>query len=125
MTKPNETKRMSLQDRAKEFSILLPFMEGKEKGEMDRIVGEPFTINNFGFLQDNSDGVVKEYVCFTVAEDTQHFYFGGQVLTENLKELEEDGYREEIEKEGLPVLFDKKKSKNKREYTTVTFYPQV
>lgn len=116
--------KMSLKDRAKEFSILLPFMEGKEKGDIDRIIDTPVTIKQFGFLVDSGENGDKEYVCFTVEEDPQNFYFGGQVLTENMKELEADGYTEEIEKDGLPILLGKKKSKNKREYTTVTFYPE-
>jgi hypothetical protein len=120
-----KTMKTSLKERAKQFSTLLPHMEGKEKGEMERLHGSVVTINEYGFLTDNTDGKEKDYVCFTVAEDPQHFYFGGQVLTDNMKELEADGYHEEIVKEGLPVLFEKKKSKNKREYTTVTFYPEV
>jgi hypothetical protein len=115
----------SLKDRAKEFSILLPFMEGREKGELDRIINTPVTINDYGFLHDNSKGDDKEYVCFTIKEDPQNFYFGGQVLTENMKELEEDGYKDAILEEGLPVLLSKRKSKNKKEYTTVTFYPEA
>jgi hypothetical protein len=113
----------SLQERAKEFSILLPFMENKEKGEMERIINTPVTINEYGFLHDTEEGKEKDYVCFTVKEDPQNFYFGGQVLTDNLRQLEEEGYHEEIVANGLPVLFEKKKSKIKREYTTVEFFP--
>jgi hypothetical protein len=122
--------KKSLQERAKEFEILLPFMEGREKGDFDRIVNSPVTIDNFGFLKDNSEGKIKEYVCITIKEDSKNFYFGGHVLTDNLKQLEQDGYREEIETEGLPVEFGKKKSKNKGDngmyntYTTVTFFPE-
>ena len=114
-----------LQERAKQFSILLPFMEGKEKGDIDRLQDTPVTIIDFGFLKDTDDkGNDKDYVCFIVKEDPQHFFFGGQVLTENMHELEAEGYGDDIRKEGLPVEFSKKKSKNKREYTTVTFYPE-
>lgn len=115
-----------LKARAKEFSILLPFMEGKDKGDLGRIVDTNVTIVEYGFLHDtNDDGSDKDYVCFMVKEDPQNFYFGGQVLTENMHELDEEGYGDAIRKEGLPVLFSKKKSKNKREYTTVTFYPEA
>ena len=115
-----------LKARAKEFSILLPFMEGKDKGDLNRIVDTNVTIVEYGFLNSTSDdGSEKDYVCFMVKEDPQHFYFGGQVLTENMHELDEDGFGDAIRKEGLPVQFSKKKSKNKREYTTVTFYPEA
>lgn len=111
--------KKSLQDRVKEFSVSLPIMEGREKGEFNRLHGSTVTITDFGFMKDDD----KEYVAFVVKEDPQYFYFGGQVLTENIQELEADGYGDEIRKSGLPVLFNTKKSKNKREYTTVEFYP--
>jgi hypothetical protein len=114
----------SLRDRAKEFSTLLPLMENREKGDVTRLLDTPMTIIDYGFLIDSEDGQEKDYVCFIVKEDPQNFYFGGQVLTDNMHELEEEGYHEAITKEGLPVLFSKKKSKNKREYTTVSFYPE-
>jgi len=53
------TMKKSLKDRAKEFSTLLPFMEGKEKGEMERLHGTIVTIDNYGFLVDNTDGKEK------------------------------------------------------------------
>lgn len=112
--------KLSLQERAKLLANSLPFMDGKEKGEMKRIINMPCTIRNYGFMVDEKD---KDYVCFTIDEDTQNFYFGGQVLTDNMHELDADGYGEEIEKNGLPVMFESKMSKNKREYTTVQFYP--
>jgi hypothetical protein len=115
-----------LKARAKEFSILLPFMEGKDKGELDRIIDINVTIIDYVFLKyTNDDGEEKDYVCFVTKEDPQHFYFGGQVLTDNMHELDAEGYGEAIRKEGLPVQFSKKKSKNKREYTTVNFYPEA
>lgn len=116
----------SLRDKAKEMSISLPLMENREKGEMERLYNDNFTINEYGFMKETDEaGDEKEYVAFTVKEDEQHFYFGGQVLTDNMREFENEGYHETIVKEGLPVRFDKKKSKNKREYTTVTFYPEA
>jgi hypothetical protein len=113
--------KKSLQERVKEFSISLPLMEGREKGDFSRLHGTPVTINDFGFMKDDD----KEYVVFTVKEDPQFFYFGGQVLTENMKQLDQDDYSDAVRKEGLPVLFNTKKSKNKRDYTTVEFYPNV
>lgn len=119
-------KMMSLKDKAKSLQNTLPFMEGREKGEMDRIVDTTVTIRDYGFLmgEDEKTHEEKEYVCFIVDEDPQTFYFGGQVLTEAIKELDGDGYREAITKEGLPALFGKKTSKSKRAYTTVKFYPE-
>jgi hypothetical protein len=117
----NKNLKKSLQDRVKEFSISLPLMEGREKGDFSRLHGETVSIADYGFMKDDN----KEYVAFVVKEDPQYFYFGGQVLTDNMRQLDEDGYSEEIRKDGLPVLFQTKKSKNKREYTTVDFYPEA
>lgn len=113
--------KKSLKDRSKEFSILLPFMEGREKADLKNLIEETVTINDFGFLKDEKG---QEYVAFTTKEDTEHFYFGGMVLTQNMQELEADGYGEEIRKDGLPVKFGEKRSKNKMTYTTVEFYPE-
>jgi predicted metallo-beta-lactamase superfamily hydrolase len=122
----NTPVKKSLQERAKEMTVSLPLMEGREHGELDRILDTNVTIREFGFMADtDKDGKEKEYVAFIVDEDPQYFYFGGQVLTDNMREFENDGYHEEIVKDGLPVLLSKKKSKNKREYTTVTFYPEA
>lgn len=112
---------MSLREAAKALQNSLPFMDEREKGDMERIVNMDCTIRDYGFLKDDKD---KEYVCFIIDEDPQTFYFGGQVLTDNMKELDNLGYHEEINKDGLPVFFGKRTSKNKREYTTVTFYPE-
>lgn len=113
------TIKKSLQERTKEFSVSLPLMENKEKGDFSRLHGSYVTINDYGFMNDDD----KVYAAFTIKEDDKFFYFGGQVLTENLQDLDADGYGDEIRKEGLPVFFDTKKSKNKREYTTVAFFP--
>jgi hypothetical protein len=111
----------TLKDKVKEFSVSLPIMENREKGDFADIKGEIVTISDFDFMKD--DG--KEYVVFTIKEDTKNFYFGGQVLTDNMKSLENDGYAETVREEGLPVKFTTKKSKNKRDYTVVEFYPEA
>lgn len=112
---------MSLRETAKSLQNNLPFMDGREKGDMERIVNMNCTIHDYGFLQDDKD---NDYVCFIIDEDPQTFYFGGQVLTDNMHELDNFGYHQAVNDEGLPVFFGKKISKNKREYTTVTFYPE-
>jgi hypothetical protein len=113
--------RKSLQEKAKEFDKSLPFMEGREKGKTEHIVDTKLTITDYGFLTDDED---KEYVCFIVKEKPERFYFGGQVLTNNLKEMDADGYGEEIRKDGLPVRFTEKTAKrSKKTYTAVEFFP--
>lgn len=113
--------KKSLRDRAKKFSVNLDLMEKREKGDLQDILDKKVTINDYGFLKDEFE---KEYVVFTITEDSGNFYFGGSVLTENLQELEGDGFGEDIRKDGLPVLLERVMSKNKREYTKVTYYPE-
>jgi hypothetical protein len=113
---------MSLREQVKKLQVTLPFMEGKEKGDFKRLLNTKVTIREYGFLTDDKD---KPYVVFVVDEDPQNFYFGGMVLTDNLMTLDAtEGCREQINTEGLPVLFGQRLGKNKREYTTVTYYPQ-
>ena len=126
----NEIKSMkSLKERAMEFKYSLPFMKGRVKGELKKLHGMVSTITDYGFLADETKGEADEtkgeaYVVFIVKERANEFFFGGHVLTDQLTQLEAEGYRDSILAEGLPVLFDEKKSKNGRNYTTVEFFPE-
>ena len=112
----------SLRDRAKEFSVQLPFMDGRDKGETKELLGQVTTIVDYGFLP-NEDG--EAYVCFIVKERAGKFYFGGTVLTDRLTKLEEEGYHDTIVAEGLPMLMTEQKAKkSNRTYTSVEFYPE-
>lgn len=113
--------RKSLMERAKEFSARLPFMDGKDKGNPDELLGQVSTINDYGFLP-SEDG--SSYVVFTVAERSGKFYFGGSVLTERMSQLDQEGYGEAIREGGLPVLMTQAKArKSGRTYTNVEFFP--
>ena len=111
----------SLKDRAKEFSVQLPFMEGREKGDSKDLIGQVSTIVDYGFLKGDTG---HDYVVFIVKERKDKFYFGGQVLTDQMGQLEAEGYHETIVDEGLPMLMTEKKSKNNRSYANVEFYPE-
>lgn len=119
----NETKTTmkSLRERAKEFDVRLPFMEGREKGETKELLGTVNTITEYGFLP-NENG--EMYACFIVKERSDKFYFGGTVITDRLTQLETEGFHEAINAEGLPVLMTEKKSKNNRTFTNVVFFPE-
>lgn len=113
---------MNLREKAKSFNVVLELMADKEKGDFsDLCNGNTLTIDDYGFIKDHEKD--SEYVVITVKESPDLFYFGGAVLTENMLELDADGFGDEIRKKGLPVSFNKKMSKNKREYATVDFYP--
>ena len=120
MSNENKTFK-SLRERAKEFDVRLPFMEGREKGETRELLGTVNTITEYGFLP-NDQGEV--YACFIVQERPGKFYFGGTVITDRLTQLETEGYHDAVNAEGLPVLMTEKKSKNNRTFTNVVFFPE-
>lgn len=111
----------SLKERAKEFSVRLPFMDGRDKGETSELLGTVNTINEYGFLP-NETGEV--YAVFTVKERAGKFYFGGTVLSDRLAQLEAEGYHNAIVEEGLPILMNEQKArKGGRTYVNVEFFP--
>lgn len=109
---------MNLKDRVKQLGNNLPLMENREKGELDLLIGKDVTVRDFGFLD---DGKGAKYIAFIVDEDKDNFFFGGQVLTDDFRDLEDDGYYAEIVKNGVPIRLEKKMSKSKREYTAVKY----
>lgn len=96
----------------------IEFMEGRSKGEAEELLDRTVTIRNFDFI----NGENGEYAVFIIDEDEENFYFAGSVLTDNLKQLVPA--KEQIIEEGLPTKFTQRKSKAKRNYTAVEFYPE-
>lgn len=113
----------NLRNKAKEINSngAIEFMEGKEKLELP--LQEVVTIENFGFLKDENQA---DYVVFTLKEYPDNFFFGGSVVTEKMKNFDNETDRNEIDFEGgLPVIFERKQNKKKkREYTTCEFFPE-
>lgn len=112
---------MSYKEKAKQMNSVnrIEFMANKNKGEMMELYNRPCTIRNYDFIK-GEDG---EYVVFVIDEISDEFFFGGSVLTEDMKKFTEEEKQEIIEN-GLPVKFTQRKSKNKRPYTAVEFYPE-
>lgn len=116
---------MGLKDRAKKLNSGngVPFMEGREKGEffpLNSIV----TVDQFGFI----NGENGQYVVLSFREFPENFFFGSSVATEKFSLLEAENTPAEVAEaleEGIPVIFTERKSKNKRTYTTVEFYPEA
>lgn len=98
----------------------IEFMSDRTKGETDELIGRVVTIRDYAFIKGDNG----EYVVFIIDENDDKFYFGGMVLTNNLKELSEEEHQE-LKQDGLPTLFKKQMNKKgKREYTSVEFYPE-
>lgn len=113
--------RKSLRERAKQFSVQLPLMDGRDKGETKELLGTDNTIIDYGFLH-NENG--EPYAAFVVKERPNKFYFGGMALTDQLLQLDAEGYHDDVLAEGLPVRFTEKKSKGNRTYVNTEFYPE-
>lgn len=108
-----------LMERLKtELANGLPFMDGKEKGEVT--LGETMTVTEYGFLN-GEDG---EFLVFITRENENEFYFGGSVLTQKFKDMEaifNDKEIKELLEEGIQIVLEQKKSKKNRNYISVEF----
>lgn len=107
----------SLKERVQELGVVVKLAKGREKGELKDLLGEVVTINDAEIVEMNDD----TFIAFTVAEDKKKFYFGGMVLSNDLITLVKEGYLEAIRKEGIKITLNEEKSKNKRDYTKVTY----
>lgn len=96
----------------------LEIMEGKEKADVQDLLDKVIHIDNFDFLT-GDDG---EYAVFTVKETEGLFYFASSVLTQELKDIENDGMKEDALSETIAVKLYERKSKNgKRTYIAVEY----
>jgi len=107
----------SLKERLKDFGSNLALMEGRTKGDCKELEGKIITISDYGFLT----GTNGEYVVFICKEIDDSFYFGGSVLTQSFRILDDEGYRESILTEGVRLKLEEKRSKNGRNYVSVNF----
>ena len=102
----------------------LPFMEGKEQLEVaGNILGNILTVETYGYMK----GEHGEYVVIALQEYPQHFIFGSSVVTQAFKNLDENLSAEEIEfliEKGLTFKLEKVKSKNKKVYVKISFFPK-
>lgn len=112
---------LNLRDRVKQLSQKCEVMEGREKGKNIEIENKIVTLNNYDFMEDENG---KPYVVYTVKEFDDLFFFGGSVLTNDIKELDKDGYKSQIQEEGLPIRITECQSKKGRKYFNVEYYPE-
>jgi len=109
-----------LRNKSTEIQSQSELMEGRDKGDMSQLINQYVTVVNYDF----ADGDNGLYSVIHFKELPQQFFFGGGVITDQLKKLDEDGFKETIQKEGLPVKFESVKSKNNRYYTNATLFPE-
>ena len=95
----------------KQVNVIL----GRTKGEIKELTA--YLIKDFTILKDKNTN--SDYSAFIVEGNDEEFFFGGAVVTDKLKRISDlvtDIELEELKKEGIPVMFVNKKSKNKRTY---------
>lgn len=93
----------------------VPFMEGREKGNIHEIVDEPLHIMEFGFIHGNNG----DFAVIRVAEVEDKFYFCNSIITELLQTVRDDGMESELAEQ--VVYFEERKSKNGQTYMTYRF----
>ena len=113
---------MSLKDKAKAMNggQGIAFMDNREKGDIKSLNGKIIEVVDYSFLS-GDDG---DYVVFITRQDPKNFYFGASVMTDNFKSFTAED-KEEIQREGIPVMLqDKKNKKGTRTYQDCVFYPE-
>ncbi len=110
----------SLKELVRELSNKLEIMNGRTKGENIDIASKSVTIIDYDFIHDAD----KEYAVYVVKEFPELFFYGGMVLSEQLKTLDAKGAKDIIKTEGLPIKLTPIKSKKGRSYFGVEFYPE-
>ena len=108
---------MSLADKKKAFKgKTIDFMNGREAGKMADLIDKEVIITDIDIIKSRKD----EYAVFIIKQDANHFYFGGEVLTNFVRTLEDVDF-EEIRRDGCKVKFTSAKSKDGFTYTNVDF----
>lgn len=101
----------------------LPFMDGREKLEITgEVLNNILTVDDYGYL-DGDDG---NYVVISLKEYPKHFIYGGSVVTDAFKKLEEKIGAEnmaQLIQYGLTFRLSELVSKNKRKYVRISFFP--
>ena len=101
----------------------LPFMDGREKLEITgEVLNNILTVDDYGYL-DGDDG---NYVVISLKEYPKHFIYGGSVVTDAFKKLEEKIGAEnmaQLIQHGLTFRLSELISKNKRKYIRISFFP--
>ena len=93
----------------------IPFMEGREKGDIRDLLDKEIHIADFGFIRGDNG----EYSVFITKEDDKNFYCAGMAVTETLRIIKEDGKRHELPEQ--PCKLIEVTSKSKRKYITIEF----
>ena len=110
---------MSLADKKKSFKgKSIDFMEGRKAGKLKDLLNKDVTIVDIDIIKSTKRN--DEFAVFIIDEDADNYYFGGEVLTNFVRTLEDSDF-EEIRSDGCKVKFTSAKSKDGFTYTNVDF----
>lgn len=108
----------------------LPFMEGKEKLEVEgNVLNNILTVAEYGYMEGTNDqtGEKEDYVVIALKEYPKNFIYGSSVVTQAFKTLEgkfTDDDLKQLLDFGLTFRLTKQISKvSKRKYTKIEFFP--
>lgn len=93
----------------------ISFMDGANKANLAIAEGKKVHISDFAFLK-GDDG---DFACLALEEFPNTFFFGNAIITAMLKDVDEDGMREELKAQ--PIVFTRHTSKKGREYMGFEF----
>lgn len=99
----------------KSFGNSVPFMDGREKGNLADILGEIVHIEEYAFLS-NDEG---DYAVMAFSEYPALFFFGNAIVTEMLHKVEDDGKAASLPEVG--IQFKLRRSAKGRTYTSFEF----
>ena len=94
----------------------IPFMDGRDKGDNENLIGKRWHIDDFGFITGDNG----EFAVVSFAEDNTHFYFMNSIITEMLQTVSKDAMRKQLSQ--VAIEFMMKTSKKDREYMSFEFH---
>ena len=93
----------------------IPFMDGRDKGDLKELLGKELHIADFGFIR----GKNGDFGVVAFAEDGEKFYFCNAIITEMLRTVQADGMEDALANQG--IVFSMKTSKGGQDYMTFEF----
>lgn len=93
----------------------IPFMDGRDKGDLHDLMGKELHIIEFGFIR----GKNGDFGVVAFKEDKKRFYFCNAIITEMLQTVQADGMEDALAQQA--IVFSVKTSKAGQDYMTFEF----
>ena len=93
----------------------IPFMEGRDKGDLRDMLDQPLHIIDFGFIK----GKNGDFAVIALAEESDKFYFCNSIITDMLRTVQADDMQDALPQQAIE--FTLRMSKGGQEYMTFEF----